>query len=448
MKSEFKSNRLLNGELEDSEPKKSLILYGAIILGITLLIGYFTVYKSMMGEYKINAGEAFLLMLVALAIGEIVSIKTKALIPSIFVTAAIFIVGFWTVFPKDILEIAGIGPALPGLFVMIMVTHLGTMLDKDELIAQWKTVVVTFAGMAGICIAVMTIGRMLVGTEIAATATPPLTGGLVSAIIMQGAVKGNEYLVVIAMAMYVLQGFVGFPLINTCLKIEGKNILQKFRKGELDLSHYDMGNDKGGPKKLKYRIFPETPKEFQTDYIVLLKTLVLVVISTYLQTLTNGAVSKFVFALLIGVLAAELGFIERKPLEISRSFGLFITIIMMFVFSGLNSVTIEVLKSIIGDFLILISLATMGIAAFAIPIGKKLGLSKAMSFAIGLGTIAGGFPASYVLSNESAKLLSDNEEEYKILLEHFLPKTLVSGFVSATSGSVIIAGIFTSMFFK
>lgn len=448
MKSEFKSNRLLNSELEDSEPKKSLILYGAIILGITLLIGYFTVYKSMMGEYKINAGEAFLLMLVALAIGEVVSIKTKALIPSIFVTAGIFIVGFWTVFPKDILEIAGIGPALPGLFVMIMVTHLGTMLDKDELIAQWKTVVVTFAGMAGICIAVMTIGRMLVGTEIAATATPPLTGGLVSAIIMQGAVKGNEYLVVIAMAMYVLQGFVGFPLINTCLKIEGKNILQKFRKGELDLSHYDMGNDKSGPKKLKYRIFPVTPKEFQTDYIVLLKTLVLVVISTYLQTLTNGAVSKFVFALLIGVLAAEIGFIERKPLEISRSFGLFITIIMMFVFSGLNSVTIDVLKSIIGDFLILISLATVGIAAFTIPIGKKLGLSKAMSFAIGLGTIAGGFPASYVLSNESAKLLSNNEEEYKILLEHFLPKTLVSGFVSATSGSVIIAGIFTSMFFK
>jgi hypothetical protein len=120
---------------------------------------------------------------------------------------------------------------------------------------------------------------------------------------------------------------------------------------------------------------------------------------------------------------------------------------MMFVFSGLNSVTIPVLKSIILDFIILIVLATVGIAIFSIPIGKKIGLSKAMSFAIGLGSIAGGFPASYVLSNEAAKLLSENEEEYKILLEHFLPKTLVSGFVSATSGSVIIAGLFTSMFF-
>lgn len=440
-------NELKSKDIPVVNSNKNVFLYGGIILGITVLISYFTVYKSMQGEYTINSGEAFLLMLVALAIGEIISIKTKALIPSIFVTAALFIVGFWTIFPKDILSIAGVGPALPGLFVMIMVTHLGTMLEKDELIAQWKTVVLTLSGMAGICITIMTVGKLFVGTQIAATATPPLTGGLVSAIIMQGAVNGDEYLVVIAMAMYVLQGFVGFPLINTCLKIEGRNVLKKFRAGELDLSEYNLDSEKTTKKKSKFRIFPDTPKAFQTDYIILLKTLVLVVISSYLQTLTNGAVSKYVFALLIGVLAAEIGFIERKPLELSRSFGLFITIIMMFVFSGLNSVTIEVLKSIIVNFAILITLAAVGIAIFTIPLGKKLGLSKAMSFAIGLGTIAGGFPASYVLSNESAKLLSDTDEEYKLLLEHFLPKTLVSGFVSATSGSVIIAGLFINLFF-
>ncbi|MBN2899694.1 MAG: hypothetical protein JXO44_13075 [Clostridia bacterium] len=395
-----------------------------------------------------NAPEAFMLMLVALALGEVVSIKTKAAIPSIFVTAGLFIIGFWTIFPKDILQISGIGASMPGLFVMIMVTHLGTMLDKDELVAQWKTVVVTLAGMAGICLAIMTIGQMLVGTEIAATATPPLTGGLVSAIILQGAVKGNDYLVIIAMAMYVLQGFVGFPLINACLKIEGRSVLEKFRSGQLTKEEI-LGNVKKKSKAaVKRTLFPESSDDYKTDYIILLKTLVLVVLSGYMESLTGGAVSKYVFALLVGVIAAEIGFIERKPLESSRSFGLFITIIMMFVFAGLSSVTIEVLKSIILDFVILITLATLGIAVLSIPIGAKLGLSKAMSFAIGLGSIAGGFPASYVLSNEAAKLLSDNDEEYNLLLEHFLPKTLVSGFVSATSGSVIIAGLFVSLYFK
>ena len=435
----------MNSTLNKSDSKGRTTM--AIIVGLlmALSIGYFTFYKPIISGAKLTTQDAFMLMLLALAIGEVVSIKTKALIPSIFVSAALFIVGFWTLFPQDILTIAGIAPNMPGLFVMIMVTHLGTMLDKDELVAQWKTVVVTIAGMAGIVLAVMTVGKMIVGTEIAAVATPPLTGGLVSAIVMQGAVKGNEFLVVIAMAMYVLQGFVGFPLINYCLKIEGRNVLKKFRAGELDLDHFTT--KKADSAEGKYRIFPQTPKEYQTEAIVLLKTLVLVIISGYLEVLTKGTVSKFVFCLLIGVLGTELGFIEKRPLEVSRSFGLFITIIMMFVFAGLKSVTPELLKSIAFTFAVLISLSTVGIALLAIPIGRALGLSKAMSFAIGLGSIAGGFPASFVLSNESAKLQAQNEEEFKLLLDHFLPKTLVSGFVSATSGSVIIAGIFANMFF-
>jgi Na+/glutamate symporter len=222
--------------------------------------------------------------------------------------------------------------------------------------------------------------------------------------------------------------------------------LTKFRAGEIDKDSFvtQKASTGGG----KYRIFPATPKEFQTEAIVLLKTLVLVIISGYLEVMTNGTVSKYVWCLLVGVLGAELGFIERKPLDVSRSFGLFITIIMMFVFAGLKSVSLDILKQIAFDFAILISLSTAGIALVSIPVGRAIGLSKAMSFAIGLGSIAGGFPASFVLSNESAKLQAENEDEFRLLLDHFLPKTLVSGFVSATSGSVIIAGLFAKMFFN
>lgn len=432
---------------------------GAVGLAALVLmvgaIGYLSIYKSYLGEVKLGTAEAFMLMLLALAVGDFVSVKTKAMIPSIFVTAALFIVGFWTIFPQNILELGGIAPNLPGFFVMVMVTHLGTMLNKDELVAQWRTVLVTVAGMAGIVLAVMTIGRLLVGAEIAATATPPLTGGLVSAIIMQNAVKGHDYLVIIAMAMYVLQGFVGFPLINLCLKIEGRTMLRKYRAGEVSLESIrrmkkdnletGLGDDEASDK---YRLFPATPKQYQTEFIILLKTVALVIVSGYLEPLTGGAVSKFVFALILGVVAAETGFIERKPLDMSRSFGLFLTIIMMFVFSGLKSVTLDMLQQIFVDFAILISLSTAGIALLSIPLGRMIGLSTPMAFAIGLGTIAGGFPASYVLSNESAKLQAVNDKEYEFLLEHFLPKTLVSGFVSATSGSVIVAGIFAKIFFS
>ena len=164
--------------------------------------------------------------------------------------------------------------------------------------------------------------------------------------------------------------------------------------------------------------------------------------------LSMGYVSKFVWALVLGVFAAAVGFIEPQILVKSRSMGFVYTIIMMFVFSQLNSITPQTVILLLKDFAILIILSTIGIALVSIPVGKLLGWSIPMSFAIGLGSLAGGFPASYVLSVEAAKVISDNEDERKLVEEHILPKTLVAGFVSATSGSVFIAGFVLAIFFK
>lgn len=71
----------MNSPLDKTTSKSKLILSGILILGIALSIGYLTIYKTMIGESKFNAPEAFMLMLTALAIGEVISIKTKALIP-------------------------------------------------------------------------------------------------------------------------------------------------------------------------------------------------------------------------------------------------------------------------------------------------------------------------------------------------------------------------------
>ena len=417
------------------------------LFAIVASIAYFSIYKSILAGGAMTTESAFLFMLLALVIGEVLAIRTKASLPAIFITAVLFVAGFWTFFPKDILQQGGIAPNLPGFCVMIMVVNLGTMLDKEELVAQWRTIIITLAGMAGIIAGVMTLGSLFLGVKTAAVATPPLTGGLVSAIMMQNVLQGDNHLFILAMAVYVLQGFAGFPLTNICLKIEGRNMLARYRKGELTPQEAETTKHPTGAGE-GCRIFPETPKAYQTDYAIMFKTVLLVVLAGYLETMVDKAVSKFVFALLLGVLGAELGFIERKPLERSRSIGMFMMIIMMYVFSGLSGITLPILIDMMIEFCVLISLSVVGIALFAIPIGVKLGLSKAMSFAIGLGTLAGGFPASYVLSDEAAKILSENEEEYQLLLNHFLPKTLVAGFISATTGSVLIAGFFINMFFS
>ncbi|RDY31959.1 hypothetical protein CG710_007180 [Lachnotalea glycerini] len=388
---------------------------------------------------------AFLTMLILLIIGEVISIATKAFVPSMFISAVLFVIGFWTYFPQDILQLGGVASNLPTFLVMMMVVHLGTMLNIKELLDQWKTVIVTLAGMLGILVVILVVGSFLIGSETAAIAAPPLTGGFVAAMMMQS-IAPTEELAILAMTVYVLQGFVGYPLTSLCLKKEGKFILKAYREGKLTSIKTDAKVEQIDEKHTA--LFPQIPEKFKSDFTHLFLMVVLAVMAGYLDNLSMGYVSKFVWALLLGVFGSAFGFIDRNVLVRSRSMGFVYTLIMMFVFSQLKSVTPETLVQLLKSFSVLIVLATLGVAVFSIPVGKILGLSVPMSFAIGLGTLAGGFPASYTLSVEAAKVLSSNEEEYKLLEEHMLPKTLVAGFVSATSGSVLIAGIVMAIFFK
>lgn len=432
------------------EKKNNYKSIGWLIIILSVVsIFYFEIYKVWKGENSLTTQSAFLLMLICLIVGEIISVKTKAFVPSMFVSAVLFVLGFWTFFPKNILQLGGVAPNLPTFLVMLMVVHLGTMLNIQELINQWRTVLVTLGGMLGILIAILTVGSLILGVDTAAIAAPPLTGGFVAALMMQGAAGDNQHLFILAMAVYVLQGFIGYPLTSLCLKKEGKDLIKKYREGTLKLENDSTSNSKNkNIKKYKWDLFEKIPTKYQSDFTNIFTMVVLVVLSGYLEIISAGYISKFVWALILGVFAAALGFIEPQILIKSRSMGFVYTIIMMFVFSQLNSITPETLVLLLKDFAILIVLATLGIAIVSIPLGRFLGWSTAMSFAIGLGSLAGGFPASYVLSVEAAKVVSETEEEYKIVEENILPKTLVSGFVSATSGSVFIAGAVLAFFFK
>ena len=68
------------------------------------------------------------------------STATKAFVPSMFITAVLFVLGFWTYLPTDILQQAGIASNLPPFMVMMMVVLLGTMLDLQELIDQCQEI--------------------------------------------------------------------------------------------------------------------------------------------------------------------------------------------------------------------------------------------------------------------------------------------------------------------
>jgi len=66
-----------------------------------------------------------------------------------------------------------------------------------------------------------------------------------------------------------------------------------------------------------------------------------------------------------------------------------------------------------------------------------------MAFAVAL-TALYGFPPNYILTEEGAKAIAENQEEKDFLMDQMLPQMLVGGFTTVTITSVIIAGIFVN----
>ncbi|WP_177162088.1 hypothetical protein [uncultured Fusobacterium sp.] len=383
---------------------------------------------------------AFILILATLAIGEIVSIRTKAIIPSVFVTALLFLVGYWTIFPANILEVAGFGPSIIQVSMFLLITHMGTMISVKELIAQWKTFAISIIGICGICFGTLVLGKLFFPWDMLVVATPPLTGGVVASVIMSQAAtaKGLPTLAVLAVGMYVMQGFAGYPLTAITLNIEGKRLLKKFRNGEIQKREV---NSEEGEKKT---LLPQLPKKYQTTYILLLKLGILVQVSIFLTNLMNKAVSEFVICLVVGAIAAEIGFIERRPLNLSGTFGFFMTGLMAFIFGGLAKATPEMIKELIIPFIGIIGFGVAGLVIFSIIAAKIFKESIPMAIAISLNALY-GFPVNYTLTNDAAMALGKTGEEVDFLTGEMLPKMLIGGFASVTIVSVIIAGIFAKM---
>jgi len=386
---------------------------------------------------------AFSIVLIILAVGDIISTKTKAFIPSVFVAALLFLFGFWTFFPGDIVSQAGFQSPIVYLSMYLLITHMGTLLSVKELAAQWRSVAVALIGIVGVMALTMTLGAAVFGFDAAVIATPPLTGGVVAAIIMNEAAAelGMDQLAVLAIITYVMQGFIGYPLTSLMLKKEGQRLIEGFRNGEIEYNESDEESAVTESKKL----LPDLPNEYKTTYVLLAKlgltAWAAVAVGNFLDPYLG--ISPFVYCLIFGVIANAIGFVEKRPLNLSNSFGFLITILMAFIFAGLSDATPAMLAELAVPLAGIIFFGVSGMAVLSMLLGKFLGYTKEMSFATAL-TALYGFPPNYILTEEGAKALAKNEEEKKFLMSEMLPKMLVGGFTTVTIASVIIAGIFVN----
>ena len=395
-----------------------------------------------------NFAFAFVLCALAYVIGEWVSTATKAWVPSVFVTAVVLLVAYWTgIVPTTLVSDSVLIPFGSTIGIYLLITHMGTVISIKQLLQQWKTIVVCLTGLAGMIAVSWFVGPLLMEKTLVIAGLPPLTGGIVAATTMQKAAAdaGLTVAAVFAITMYCVQGFAGYPLTAVCLQMEGKRLLKDLREGkvvitpEMRKEMASVGTTVVADDSDRKTLLPQLPAKWNSAVVMLLKLGIVAWIATQIGAITG--ISGAIWALVCGVIATTVGFLETNLLNRANSYQIMMFALMMYVFDGLKDCTPEMLMQIIGPMLILIVIGVAGMGVAAFIIAKIFKMSFPLAFANGL-TALYGFPPDAIITESTCKALGKTEEEFKYLMLKMFPSMIVGGFTTVTITSVFVAGIF------
>lgn len=384
-----------------------------------------------MSPIIVSTFGAFTALLLVFAISEILAKVTKGWVPSVLVIMILMLVGFSTgLFPKTIIDDAGVSDALFKVACGLLVTHLGTLISRKEMAAQWKTVIISLMGVASIAVICLTLGTALFGFDNAIAAAPPLAGGAIATAMMSSAANeaGKTSAALVAIVCLSLQGLVGYPLTSFCLKKETKRLTKLYRNGEFKATTA-ASEDKKDEKK-----------RATSTTIILLKLALITLAAYWIDYATKGYVPMYVVCLLLGFAAHELKLVETDALHEASSYGFVMTVLMMGLFKTLASSGTDGIASVVGIAAALVAFATVAMGLMALLASKIFKQSFFMCYAIVLNAFS-GFPINMLITTEAININTEEGDERDNITAEIMPKMLVAGFVCVTIVSVLLAGI-------
>ncbi|MDQ0862202.1 hypothetical protein [Bacillus sp. V2I10] len=389
-----------------------------------------------------NPVIATLIVLAIITVGEIISIWTRAKVPTLLVVMIIIFTGFKTgIVPSNIIEastFAVVGTVLqPALLV-----HMGTLIPMKVMKSQYKAVLITLIGLACSIALMLLVVPLIFDYKTAVAGAGPLTGGLIAYLVTSEALQkaGLTALLAIPIIVLTLQGVVGMPLTTLLLRRHAMNLRRTMEAGTFaaaaiaDDDVIERGTQSEVSKKRS--LIPE--KYMDSAFILLFLIFIGGALSVWLDGLTG--ISYSLWGLAIGIIGAYFGFYPEKSLEKANGFSIAMVGLVFLVLGSLASITLEQMVSVLPAVAVILIVGTIGLVIGGF-IGSKLfkwDSNKGIPVVL---TALYGFPGDYLVSQEVSRSIGRTKEEEEKILGEILPPMLIGGFTSVTIASVIIASI-------
>src|SRR5699024_5714271 len=355
---------------------------------------------------------AIFLIFALLALGEFISIISKARVPMLFIVLAGYLGLLWTgVFPSDILEKAHL-VAIASVMPAPLIVHMGTMIPFEKIKNQYKAVLISLTGILVSVILILVIGVPIIGYKEAVSGAGPLTGGIIAFIITSEKLQemGLVSLVTIPALILGVQKIIGMPIASFTLRkyaLHFKN----------NLTNEKIENElKNQSEVLENTRFFLTRK-YQTPIVFLFLIFLGGAIAIALDNLTG--INYSLWALLIGFVGVLFGFYKDNMMKRANSFGITMALLIIVVMESVEDVTPGMFTTYFSHLLLLllVGITCLFIGGFIATKFLKWHPFKGISVAL---TALFGFPADYILCEEVSRSVGENENEEKEILDEIL----------------------------
>lgn len=386
----------------------------------------------------------FFIVLLVFAIGDVLGIKTKGALSSTFIMLIVFLILFLTkVLPPDVIEQAGL-MQLSSIAVYIVMVDMGAMIDFQQLKSEWRTVIISVLAMVCTGIGVLCV-LPIIGKESVLVSIPIINGAFGSTQVMVSAAseKGFALAAALGTMIYGLQKFVGTIPAVYCGRKYATQVLDEYRTqlaNGIDLLDDSVVVEATGTKRVPLY---EKLNKYMTSPMLLCIMGGLSYIASIIGQMTG--INYTVWCLVLGFIARAIGILPAKPLTKAQSNGFMMIAVFGAIIPSLADITFEDLGTLGFQLVLVFAAALIGIFVFMyiLPTWKLVG-SKHLAVGIAACQLL-GFPVTMIVSREIAQGYSENDRERDYIEKKLMVPYVVSGLVSVTILSVIVASIFEKM---
>lgn len=380
---------------------------------------------------------AFTACVLLVAMGDILSIASRAKIPAMAGIILLYLAATALGMPQDWPTLSGLAP-LGDLMFPVFVAAVTTNILPRDVARQWKFILIGCIAVGVSMLVTVLAGGALLGFSTAfsgavVTCGGAFTGGM---LVMDHAREtGATELVALPLLLAMTIDAIGQPIGSFVTK---RYISRLKRSGGVPAAQASSSRQE--ERLNRYRqpySSPENPSPFftawvppkyETEAVALFQLAVTVLLATWLGELT-GLGWAFMLVI-IGLAGNFLGFFRLNMLQRTASSGIIMCSIFAMVFEMLNDLSWQLVLEQLLPFLVVVALGLAGLLLGGALGAKLLGCDPFLGAVASIGLFY-FFPGVQNIVTEVCRSCAEGEEEYAALYRHLAPPAIITAFMGS-----------------